>query len=110
MIELRCKVCDAGTLRRRQVFRKTRTAVDVGYVMLASSIPSFVICILSFVTLPSHRAGDTSNAPSAGPFLLLGLTALISGLFGWVLVMKKDVLECNVCRNISEPVMNRKKS
>jgi len=106
MREVRCKVCDAGTMRQREVHRNNGRLVDIGYVLLAPSIPSIVICALAYGTLHS---GVTSTVVSGDVFLLLGIAAFVSGVIGWMLIMKKQILVCNVCRAVVEPKVTASK-
>jgi hypothetical protein len=110
MREVHCKVCDAGTLRQRQVYRKSGSVVDLGYVLLAPSIPSVVICTLAYVTLHVGGSGTTSAGVSEGVFLLLGVAAFVSGVIGWLLIMKKQILVCSVCSAVVEPKMTAHKA
>ena len=109
MREVHCKVCDAGTLRQRQVYRKNGSVVDLGYVLLAPSIPSVVICALGYITLHAGGSGTTSAGVSEGVFLLLGVAAFVSGIIGWLLIMKKQILVCSVCSAVVEPKMTAHK-
>lgn len=106
MREVRCKVCDAGTMRQREVHSNNGRLVDIGYVLLAPSIPSIVICALAYGTLHS---GVTSTGVPGEVFLLLGIAALVSGVIGWVLIQKKHVMVCNVCHAVVEPKMKARK-
>ena len=110
MREVRCKVCDAGTLRQRQVYRKSGSVVDLGYVMLAPSIPSVVICTVGYVTLHAGGSGVTSTGVSEGAFLLLGVAAFVSGVIGRLLIMKKQIMVCSVCSAVVEPKVTAHKS
>jgi hypothetical protein len=103
MREVRCKVCEMGTLRQREIYRNNRRLVDIGHVLLAPSIPSVVICAVAYVSLPSGGAEITSNGGPESIFLFVGLAALVCGIMGWALVMKKTVQICNVCRSLVEP-------
>jgi hypothetical protein len=110
MREVHCKVCDAGTLRQREVYRKSGSVVDLGYVLLAPSIPSVVICTLGYVTLHAGGSGATSAGVPEGVFLLLGVAAIVIGVVGWLLIQKKQILVCNVCSAVVEPKMTARKA
>jgi hypothetical protein len=70
-------------------------------------IPSVLGVVLSFISLislvflsagqgpthPSRESGMIGGAP-----IIFGVIAFVGGLLGWLLVMKKRVLECNACR------------
>lgn len=48
--------------------------------------------------LAARRVGAGAGAALAGgASLLLGVFSLVGGLLGWLLVMKKSVLQCNGC-------------
>lgn len=40
---------------------------------------------------------SAETAIAGGLFVVFGIASLVGGLLGWVLVMKKAVLQCNVC-------------
>jgi hypothetical protein len=64
-----------------------------------------VICALAYGTLHGGGSGATSTGVSEDVFLFLGLAAFLSGIIGWLLIMKKQMLVCNVCRAVVEPKM-----
>jgi hypothetical protein len=109
MREVRCKVCEAGILRQREVYRNSGPMVDIGYVLLAPSIPSVVICALAYGTLHSGGTEITSTGVPGSIFVFLGIAAFVSGVIGWLLIMKKQILVCNVCRAVVEPKMTARK-
>ena len=40
---------------------------------------------------------------------MLGVAAFVSGVIGWLLIMKKQILVCNVCSAVVEPKMTAHK-
>ena len=46
-------------------------------------------------------AGVAGAAIGVGLFIFLGIVCLVSGLIGWLLVMKKWVLQCTNCKAVT---------
>ncbi len=51
----------------------------------------------SQVLISDDNATRVGQALAERMFLFLGIAAFVSGLLGWLLVMKKRVLQCNIC-------------
>jgi hypothetical protein len=41
---------------------------------------------------------------------LLGVAAIVIGVIGWLLIMKKQIMVCNVCSAVVEPKMTAPKA
>jgi hypothetical protein len=107
MVEVRCKVCDAGTLLRRKKFRMSGPVVAIGYIFLIPSILGIIFSAFMLFTAASlpHAANDVASADMAtgiagGVAIFFGIASFVGGLIGWLLVMKKQVLECNTCKAV----------
>lgn len=107
MVEVRCKICDAGTLARRKKFRMSGPVVAIGYILLVPSILGILVSVFVFFTAASlpHAANDVAAANMAtgiagGFAILFGVASFVGGLIGWLLVMKKQILECNACKAV----------
>ena len=94
MVDVRCKVCDAGTLLRRKKFRMSGPVVAIGYILLIPSILGILASV--FIVVALHRTDGFGE----GVALFFGVASFVSGLIGWLLVMKKQVLECNACQAV----------
>lgn len=101
-----CKVCDRGTLMRRKMRRLSGPAVAIGYILLIPSILGMAACaiMLLFILIVGIAAvahGSTFGTAIAGSsflvFVYIGVTCFIFGLVGWLLIMKKHVLQCIYC-------------
>lgn len=97
MPRIMCKICDAGELAKRSVYRFSGIVVFIGWIILA---PSLLSAALGFVMIFS--GADPSLDPSAasvgvgiGVFWIFA--SVCSGLFGWILTMRKSVLQCGTC-------------
>lgn len=91
-----CRTCGIGTLRLEKRFRMSTPVVVIGYIFL---IPS-VLGVLIFV-MTMFRLADTSNTSgstmASGIAFFFAVAFFVSGLLGWLLVMKKKVLACTHC-------------
>jgi hypothetical protein len=99
-MQVSCKICDKGSLIRKKKFRMSGPVIVIGYILLIPSVLGVVISFITFLVVSS--AASQSNAVAvaglAGGFsIFMGLAFLVSGLLGWLLVMKKQILQCNVC-------------
>jgi hypothetical protein len=96
-----CKVCDRGTLERKNLYRLSRPVVAIGYILL---LPSALGIFLGIVVSLSDSLGIVtpySNRGNNGLVTVIGIgvavTSFVAGLLGWLLVMKKRVLQCSMC-------------
>jgi hypothetical protein len=103
MVEVRCKVCDAGTLVRRKKFRMSGPVVAIGYIFLIPSILGIMCSLFMFFRAASLSTATSDNMATGivGSFaIFFGIASFVGGLIGWLLVMKKQVLECNTCQAV----------
>lgn len=91
-ISIPCKVCDQGELIRKEVFRLSTPVVVIGYLLLVPSVIGMLFFGAVALIGVAADSGLTFGVSVAG---LVG--SLISGLLGWLLVMKKQVLQCSFC-------------
>jgi hypothetical protein len=101
-----CKICDRGTLMPRKIRRLSGPAVAIGYILLIPSILGMAACaILLIVSLFAGVAGAAHGSALAAAFagigtialVYIGICSFVFGLVGWLLVMKKHVLQCDNC-------------
>jgi hypothetical protein len=101
-----CKICDRGTLMPRKIRRLSGPAVAIGYILLIPSISGVIGCaILLVVSLVAGIAGAAHGSAIATAFagigtiafVYIGIFCFVSGLLGWLLIMKKYVLQCGYC-------------
>lgn len=101
-----CKICDRGTLMPRKIRRLSGPAVAIGYILLIPSILGMVGCaILLIISLFAGVAGAAHGSTFATAFagigsiafVYIGIFCFVSGLLGWLLIMKKYVLQCGYC-------------
>lgn len=99
---VRCKVCDVGTLSLQSQHRMSKPVVAIGYIFLIPSVLG--IAVSAFAVLAAVSASGVHEQSGMGLVLLIpiffGVASFIAGLFGWLLIMKKDVLRCGNCRAI----------
>jgi hypothetical protein len=93
-----CKICDRGSLRHRAIYRLSGPAVAIGYILLIPAILGIAFSALVFIgaMLFSLKSGMAAGL-AGGSAIVLGVGSLVGGLFGWLLVMKKWVLQCDNC-------------
>lgn len=91
---LQCQVCGQGRLIRRKVYRLSGPVVVIGYIFL---IPSFIGIYLSASALDSASNNNHSDVIVPGLAIIFGIASFVSGIFGWLLVMKKKILQCSAC-------------
>lgn len=109
-----CTTCRSGFLRRDRLYRMTTPVVIIGYILLVPSVIGILLCIgvfivpaiLGFVSSGAAAASGNNQAPAvvgvaSGLLAISGACAIVgcfvSGLLGWLLVMKKTVLRCSAC-------------
>ena len=105
---IRCKICDQGTLLSKEVFRMSGPVVAIGFILLIPSIIGIATGLL--ILSLSLSANDHTSGILSGFGAVSGIGACIAsfvaGIFGWLLVMRKHVLECSACGatiNASKP-------
>lgn len=91
----RCQQCN-DIMTPKKIHRLSTPVAIIGYIFL---IPSIIgIAIGALIVLLGLASGDAATGIFAGGFgLFLALGAFVSGLFGWILVMKKKILKCESC-------------
>ncbi|MGA3371297.1 MAG: hypothetical protein ABSC48_05995 [Terracidiphilus sp.] len=101
-----CKICDRGTLMPRKIHRLSGPAVAIGYILLIPSILGMAACaILLVIGLLAGFAGAAHGSAFATAFagvatialVYIGIFCFVSGLLGWLLIMKKHILQCVYC-------------
>lgn len=88
----------------------SRTVVVIGYIIVIPTWFGMLAAALIFVNEFNLSDLDawlrTPGAPPpqmilvCGFAIVLGITSLVAGLLGWLLVMKKHVLQCSVCKAV----------
>jgi hypothetical protein len=88
-----CKVCDRGYLQQKRVYRMSSPVVFIGFVFLIPSVIGMLFCALLMVA----AINQGKNNDVLVVFIVMGIACFVSGIFGWLLVMKKSVLQCATC-------------
>jgi hypothetical protein len=102
-----CNFCGRGTMRKRKAYRMSPVVVIIGYIIL---IPSVVCMIIGAAVFAAGLIGANLNHTQpevpettlalgllGGSWICYTAGCLVSGLLGWLLVMKKTVLKCSYC-------------
>jgi hypothetical protein len=99
MDAIKCKTCDTGTLVRRRTYRMSSIVVIIGYIILVPSILGIIIGVATCFGVASKSTGpnDTATGIATGIAFFWTIASLVGGVFGWLLVMKKSVLQCDRC-------------
>jgi hypothetical protein len=102
-----CKICDTGRLEAKQAFRLGGVVACIGYILLIPSVVAMGVSIGSVLLVYASAAKETDPAQmetasgAAVIATLMGggmfLAALVGGLLGWLLVLKKRLLQCTSC-------------
>jgi hypothetical protein len=101
---IRCKVCDQGQLEDKTLFRMSWPVVIIGHILLIPSIIGMGIGIVMFAYIvapinENNNGGIGAIAGGSSAVIVFGLS-FVGGLIGWLLVMKKRVLQCSWCRAV----------
>lgn len=96
-----CKICERGALVRKKVFRMSGPVVAIGFIFLIPSVCGMILSALVFLGVISSAGDQTTDNTQVvigTAFAIgLGIACFVGGLLGWLLVMKKRVLQCAVC-------------
>jgi hypothetical protein len=95
-----CKVCERGELLPKKIFRMSVPVVVIGFIFLIPSILGMSVGALLLIAIAASRPlGIVVGAPGfiATLAIIIGVPSFVGGLLGWLLVMKKRVLQCSVC-------------
>ena len=97
MDAIKCKTCDTGTLTRRAVYRMSSVVVFIGYIVLVPSILGMILGVATCFGVAGKGQNDAATGLAEGIAFFWTVAALVSGVLGWLLVMKKRVLQCDQC-------------
>jgi rubrerythrin len=105
-----CRTCGLGRLVKLNQYRMSLPVVVIGYFLLVPSAIGMLLNILGLIfyligagSLVSKSAtpdkGLTVLATTLGSgfFLFFLVLSFVGGVFGWLLIMKKKVLQCSHC-------------
>ena len=93
-----CKVCERGALVPRRVYRMSGPVVAIGFILLIPPVLGMIVCGLMFLGVTAtSKTPDNATILAGGLSLGFGIACFVSGLLGWLLIMKKRVLQCAVC-------------
>ena len=99
---IQCKTCDQGKLVSKKKYRMGGMVVFIGYILL---IPSFLgVLLSSFFLIAAIFSASATNVDTGtvtaifgGVSIFILISSIVGGLLGWLLVMKKRVLQCSFC-------------
>jgi hypothetical protein len=95
----RCKVCEAGDLIPKRIFRLSGPVVAMGFILVILAVLGIVAVGLTFFTI-AVRFAPLLHVMTGAFAIALGLVSIVCGLLGWLLVRKKRVLQCSACGSI----------
>ena len=91
-----CQTCRQGAMVKRSRYRLSTPVVVIGYILLTPSVLCMVAsCLLFMVSV--GQSSESSAITYGSISLILLAIAFVGGLRGWLLIMKKQVLECDHC-------------
>ena len=100
-ITLDCNACKSEkTMQATKISRFNAIIRIIGGILL---IPFFIGVIVLFSVFTSmHSAGPDApglfgSGIAFGIFFFVGILLLVSGLLGWILLMKRKVFKCVTC-------------
>lgn len=102
-----CKLCEQGTLRLTKLYRMSPMVVLIGYVILVPfaiiTAAIVVLYILMVVAATQESSGSgLVGVTAATPLMIIAfIFSLPATLLGWLLVMRKKVLQCSVCQAVN---------
>ena len=108
MTPIICKTCNEGTMYKTKIPKFSTPVVWIGRILLVPSILGIlitalfaVVSVFGLVGWAAHTGSTEDVAGGIGCAGCLGvfgaITSFVSGLLGWLLIMKKTVLKCNQC-------------
>ena len=105
-----CRTCEVGRLKKLNQYRMSVPVVVIGYFLLVPSAIGILLNIVGLVfyligagTVVSQSATQDKGIAvlattlGSGFFLFFLVVSFIGGIFGWLLIMKKKVLQCTHC-------------
>ncbi|MEI6806855.1 MAG: LysM peptidoglycan-binding domain-containing protein [Myxococcaceae bacterium] len=97
-----CRTCGQGKLQRIEKHRLSEPVVIIGYILLIPCFAgmlfgSFTLIVSLFIGASGGAAGIVGGVFGAGFSVFISLSSFAGGLLGWLLVMKKTVLQCTHC-------------
>ena len=92
----RCKTCDTGTLIAKQVYRLGSIVALIGYIILLPSV--LAMALMGSSCVAGMGRADAEVGVIVGGLGAVGfILAFVSGLLGWILILKKSILQCDAC-------------
>lgn len=105
--KLNCQACGGQhTMQPTQVSKMSPVVIVIGWLIAIPSILGVLFAVLLFaIGLIGAGQADPGAEGAAGMAVFLsggtaaciGISSLISGLVGYLLIMKKKVWKCNQC-------------
>ena len=112
-----CSVCKtSNSMTAKKVPKSSLFVRFIGYLIMIPSIVCLLISLSTFFsgcsTTSEMMEVAQSDAELAGIAIattagfgfsvFIGMSSLVSGFIGWVLLMKKKVFKCNICGYIMD--------
>ena len=95
----KCQTCGMGSLRLEKRYRMSTPVVAIGFIILIPSVLFVIICVVTMFRVAALPTSDGSSM-ATGIMFFFAIGAFVSGLLGWLLIMKKKVLSCTHCSAI----------
>lgn len=94
-VKLDCKNCNGKqSMYKAEIDRFSPVVVIIGWIIVT---PSLLGIFVSTIMLFSGMNGGSFTGIRVTISLAFGVFSLLSGLLGYILIMKKKVYKCNIC-------------
>jgi len=94
-VKLDCKNCNGKqSMYKAEIGRFSPVVVIIGWIIVT---PSLLGIFVSTIMLFSGMNGGSFTGIRVTISLAFGVFSLLSGLLGYILIMKKKVYKCNIC-------------
>ena len=106
-IKLNCNACNSQrSMSATKVRRLSKIVVVIGWILTIPSILGLLLAILVFIGGIYFTSSTIDNFGETIPIidfiiygssLYIGVSSLVGGLIGYLLIMKKKVYKCSMC-------------
>jgi hypothetical protein len=90
------RLCEC-TLSEMKAHNDVSEEQEEQYDRLLATTPLTVPAAQQDSPNPSNPLSDLVHGVTGGLEIVMGIASFVGGLFGWLLIMKKRVLQCSVC-------------
>ncbi len=106
-IKLNCSACNSQrSMNATKVRRLSRIVVVIGWILTIPSVLGLLLAVLVFIGGIYFTSSTFDNFGETFPLIdlliygssfYIGISSLVGGLIGYLLIMKKKVFKCSMC-------------